>query len=149
MRYRQEAPDNLRPSYPSIFARTGAFLIDWAVILLLAAFINLAAAADHTGRLVVFLLILSLYEIGFHLAIGATPGKMALRIHVAGPDGERPDPDKIILRCLVFFISVIFIIVILISFAMTLTDPQRRALHDRIAGTRVHYGRPAWLRDEA
>ena len=148
MQDRQEAPDNLQPSYPSFFARTGAFLIDWAVILLLAAFLNLAAAADDTGRLVIFLIVLSLYEIGFHLAIGATPGKMALRMHVAGPDGERPDPDRIILRYLVFFLSMLFIVGIPISAFMVLTDPQRRALHDRVAGTRVHYGRPAWLQNQ-
>lgn len=141
-----EAPDNLEPTYPSFLARTGAWLIDWAVVLILAIFIAAGAAADDAARFVVLLVVASLYEIGFHLAIGATPGKMALRIHVAGPNGERPDPDKIILRYLAFFLAIP---AIPISAFMVLTDPQRRAIHDRVAGTRVHYGRPAWFQDEA
>ncbi len=153
MQNRNEAPDlarpdNLQPEYPSFLARTGAFLIDWAVVLLLAAFIATGAHADEAGRFVTLLIVLSLYEIGFHLAIGATPGKMALRMHVAGPQGERLEPDKVILRYLIFFVGILFLIGIPISAVMVLTDPQRRALHDRIAGTRVHRGHPAWLHDE-
>jgi uncharacterized RDD family membrane protein YckC len=73
---------------------------------------------------------------------------MAIRMHVASPDGERLDPDKLILRYLIFFVGILILVGIPISAAMVLTDPQRRALHDRIAGTRVHYGRPAWLHEE-
>ena len=140
-----EAPDDQQPTYPSFFARTGAWFIDWAVVLVLAIFIAVGATADDAGRLVTLLLVASLYEIGFHLAIGATPGKMAFRMHVAGPNGERLDPDKIILRYLIFFV---LIPAIPISAFMVLTDPQKRALHDRVAGSRVHYGRPAWFQEE-
>jgi uncharacterized RDD family membrane protein YckC len=154
MQNRQEAPDfqrpdNEAPAYPSFLARAGAFLIDWAVVLLLGAFIATCANADDAGRFVILLIVISLYELGFLLAIGATPGKMAIRMHVADPEGKRLDPDKIILRFLIFFVGILVIVGIPISAVMVLTDPQRRALHDRIAGTRVHYGRPAWLQDEA
>ena len=101
-----EAPDNLQPTYPSFFARTGAWFIDWAVVLVLASFIAVGATADDAGRFVTFLFVASVYEIGFHLAIAATPGKMAFRMHVAGPNGERLDPDRIILRYLVFFVAI-------------------------------------------
>ena len=143
-----ERPDHEAPLAPSFFARTAAFLIDWAVVLLLAAFIALGVTAEDSGRLVILLITLCVYEIGFLLMIGATPGKMALRMHVAGPNGERLEPDKVILRFLVFFVGILVIVGIPISAVMVLTDPQRRALHDRIAGTRVHYGRPKWVEGE-
>lgn len=143
-----EAPDHARPLYPSFFARAAAFLIDWAVVLLLSMFLALGVTADDSARLAILLVVLSLYEIGFHVVIGATPGKMALRIHVAGPNAERLDPDKVILRYLIFFLGILVIAGAVVSAVMVLTDPQRRALHDRIAGSRVHYGRPAWLQDQ-
>jgi len=140
-----ERPHNQQPAYPSFIARAGAFLIDWAVVLLLAMFVAVGAGATAGGRLVILLVVLSLYEIGFHLAIGATPGKMALRMHVAGPAAERLDPDKLILRYLVFFVTIPLIP---LNAFIVFTDPHRRAIHDRIAGTRVHFGRPAWLHNE-
>jgi uncharacterized RDD family membrane protein YckC len=140
--------DSGRPAYPSFFARAAAFLIDWAIVLLLGAFVAGGVTNDNANRLAILLVVLSLYEIGFYLAIGATPGKMALRMHVAGPTGERPEPDKIILRCLIFIVSMLMIALIPISALMVLTDPERRALHDRVAGTRVFTGAPAWLHDE-
>ena len=143
-----EGPDHEAPLSPSFFARTAAFLIDWAVVLLLAAFVALGVTAEDSGRLVILLIALCVYEIGFLLVIGATPGKMALRMHVAGPNGERLEPDNVILRFLVFFVGILVIVGVPISAVMVLTDPQRRALHDRIAGTRVHYGRPRWVEGE-
>jgi uncharacterized RDD family membrane protein YckC len=140
-----ERPENEAPAYPSFLARTGAFLIDWAVVLLLSAFIATGANADDAGRFVILLVVISLYELGFLLAIGATPGKMAIRMHIADPEGKRLDPDKLILRYLIFFVGILLIVGIPVSAVMVLTDPHRRALHDRIAGTRVHPGRPAWL----
>jgi uncharacterized RDD family membrane protein YckC len=143
-----ERPHNEAPTYPSFLARAAAFLIDWAVVLLLAMFIAFSVTPSETGRLLILLVVLSLYEIGFHVAIGATAGKMALRMHVAGPNGERLDPDKIILRYLIFLVSLLLPLGAAISAALVFMDPQRRALHDRIAGTRVHRGHPAWLQDQ-
>lgn len=149
MRQPPQNPDNPQQPYPSFFARAAAFLIDWAIVLLLSMFIAFSTADGIESRTPIALVVLSLYEIGFLIAIGATPGKMALRMHVAGPGGQRLDPDKIILRYLVFLVGNLLIVGIAISVALILTDPQRRALHDRIANTRVLPGRPAWLHDEA
>jgi uncharacterized RDD family membrane protein YckC len=135
-------PDNEGRTYASFLARTGAFLIDWAIVLLLAAFISLGVDADDSARFVILLVTLSVYEIGFMLAIGATPGKMAMRMHVAEPSGARLEPDKVILRYLIFFVGILAIVMIPISAVMVLMDPERRALHDRVAGTRVRSGRP-------
>ena len=136
------------PSNASFLGRAAAFLIDAAVVLLLFGFVASGVTDNDADRAVILFVIASVYEISLHLAIGATAGKMALRMHVAGGNGERPEPDKVILRYLVFAVSVVSVAGAVISAAMALVDPQRRALHDRIAGTRVLYGRPGWLQDE-
>jgi uncharacterized RDD family membrane protein YckC len=136
------------PSNASLLARAAAFLIDAAVVLLISEFVAAGVTNNDADRAVILLVIASLYEIGLHLAIGATAGKMALRMHIAGANGERPEPDKVILRYLVFAASVVSIVGAVISAVMALMDPQGRALHDRIAGTRALYGRPGWLQDE-
>jgi uncharacterized RDD family membrane protein YckC len=136
------------PSNASFLARTAAFLIDAAVVLLLFGFVATGVTDDDADRALILFVVASLYEIGLHLAIGATAGKMALRMHVASASGERPEPDKVILRYLVFAASLLSVAGAVISAVMALTDPQSRALHDRLAGTRVLYGRPGWLQDE-
>jgi uncharacterized RDD family membrane protein YckC len=136
------------PSQASFLARGAAFFIDAAVALLLAGFVASGVADNDVDGAVILLVVFSLYEIGFHLVIGATPGKMALRMHVAGANGERPEPDKMILRYLVLLASVVTMAGAALSALMALTDPKGRALHDRVAGKRVLYGRPGWLQDE-
>jgi uncharacterized RDD family membrane protein YckC len=133
---------------PGFFARAGAFLIDWAIVLLLSMFIAVGTVDSIEARTPIALVVLSVYEIGFLVATSATPGKMAMRMHVADPAGGRLEPDKLILRYLIFFIGTILVVGIPVNVVLILTDPQRRALHDRIAGTRVLVGRPAWIRDE-
>jgi uncharacterized RDD family membrane protein YckC len=147
-----EAPDLQRPEDadppPGFFARAGAFLIDWAIVLLLSMFVAFSTVEGIEARTPIALIVLSLYEIGFLIAAAATPGKMAMRMHVAAPDGTRLEPDKLILRYLIFLVMTLIIVGIAINAVLILTDPQRRALHDRVAGTRVFSGRPAWVQDE-
>jgi uncharacterized RDD family membrane protein YckC len=145
-----ESPDLQRredagPPAPGFFARTGALLIDWAIVLLLSMFIAVSTVEGDTARLPILLIVLSAYEIGFLVAAAATPGKMAMRMHVADPSGARLEPDKLILRYLLFLLGLPLVP---INLYLVLTDPQKRALHDRIAGTRLHAGRPAWVQDE-
>jgi uncharacterized RDD family membrane protein YckC len=141
-----ERPDHEAPDYPSFLARAGAFLIDWTVVLVLALFFAAVTNAEgFNARLIVLVITIPVYLIAFHLAIAATPGKMAFRMHVAGPEGERVEPDRIILRCLVFYLGLPLVP---INAFLVYTDPQRRALHDRVAGTVVHRGRPRWLEEQ-
>ena len=84
---------------------------------------------------------------------GATPGKIAMGIHVADKDGGRPRPDSVILRYVVLLAGALpFGIGTIVSILLVASDrEQRRALHDRIAGTRVLDGRPPieeWRRRE-
>jgi uncharacterized RDD family membrane protein YckC len=147
-----EAPDLIRPEDaeppPGFFARGAAFLIDWAIVLLLSMFVAFGTVQGIEARTPIALVVLSLYQIGFLIATAATPGKMAMRMHVAAPDGARLEPDKLILRYLIFLVMTLIIVGIAINAVLILTDPQRRALHDRIAGTRVLPGRPAWVQDD-
>ena len=97
------------------------------------------------------------YEWGFLLLWSATPGKWLLGMYVANGDGAGVRPLNAAIRVAAyhfFFIGSffaediglrtmgwIFMLAVLASVALVLTDPQRRALHDRIAGTRVLRGR--------
>lgn len=93
----------------------------------------------------------SVYYIGFTMVAAATPGKVAFGIHVAGKDGRRAQPDSIILRYVVMLAGAIpFGIGTIVSILLVATDSERRALHDRIAGTLVLDGRPPledWKRE--
>jgi uncharacterized RDD family membrane protein YckC len=135
---RLEAP----AAYASLIARAAAFLLDWAIVLVIAMFLAAGLNADQPTRFLILLLTLSAYHIVMLIAMSATPGKMALRIHVSDASGARLQPDRAILRFLVFFVSVLIPVGILVSAALVLTDPQRRALHDRVARTRVLPGAP-------
>jgi uncharacterized RDD family membrane protein YckC len=97
------------------------------------------------------------YELGFLLLWSATPGKRLMSMYVAGRDGVRVLPLNAALRVaayhfffLGFFLAEdiglrtmgwIFMLVVLTSLAMVAKDEQHRALHDRIADTRVLRGR--------
>jgi uncharacterized RDD family membrane protein YckC len=116
----------------SIFLRAAAFLLDWAIVLLLSAFI--ATSLSDALAAIIFLSGLAAYHIGFTAATGATPGKMAMRIQVTDPRGNRLAPDKAILRHLVLFLSVLpFGAGLALSAVLAVSDPRQRTLHDRIA----------------
>jgi uncharacterized RDD family membrane protein YckC len=79
-------------------------------------------------------LMLALYFAGFHAAHGQTPAKALLRLRVVDQSGRKPGPVKAFLRALalIFSMSLLFL-----PFAFVFFNPQRRALHDLIAGTYV------------
>jgi uncharacterized RDD family membrane protein YckC len=85
----------------------------------------------------------AVYHVLFLVAFSATPGKMAMGLYVGDVEGRRLMPDKAILRYLVYFIGAQILIGTLISLFLFFTDtPQRRTLHDRVAGTLVLVGKP-------
>jgi uncharacterized RDD family membrane protein YckC len=128
--------------YASFLSRAAAFLLDWAIVLVLAAIVSDVTSADDTGRVIIAITLLSLYHLGFLNGMSTTPGKMALRLHVCDAAGKRLEPERALFRVLFFLVTVITLFGIPVSAAMVLLDPQRRSLHDRIAGTRVRSGRP-------
>jgi uncharacterized RDD family membrane protein YckC len=78
--------------------------------------------------------ILALYFTGFHAAHGQTPAKALLRLRVVDQSGRKPNPVKAFLRslALIFSMSLLFL-----PLTYAFLNPQRRALHDFIAGTYV------------
>jgi uncharacterized RDD family membrane protein YckC len=78
--------------------------------------------------------ILALYFTGFHSAHGQTPAKSLLRLRVVDQSGHKPGVTKSCLRALALIFSMnLFFLPIAYAFF----NPQRRALHDFIAGTYV------------
>jgi uncharacterized RDD family membrane protein YckC len=78
--------------------------------------------------------VLALYLTGFLAAHGQTPGKAIMRLRVVGENGQKPPLVNAFLRSvvLIFSIHLLFLPLIYAFF-----NPQRRALHDFIAGTYV------------
>jgi uncharacterized RDD family membrane protein YckC len=76
---------------------------------------------------------ISLYLTGFVAAHGQTPGKTVMKLRVVTETGEKPSLLNSFLRALVLILSINFIFPLIYPFI----NPQRRALHDVIAGTYV------------
>ena len=133
-----------------ILLRAVAFLIDWislvAFFLLVGPLLGFElqdGQARDGETLAAFWVLSAIYHIGFWCWRSATPGKLAVNIYVAYPDGTRIRPDTAILRFIVYMVSFLtFGIGALISLVMVNVDRDRRALHDRVAGTMVIAGRP-------
>lgn len=98
-----------------------AEVADWRVlpVVPLVAFLGLVKAA---------------YFYVFTLMGGQTIGKMAARIRVVAEDGRGLDPARAIQRTLAGALSVVTLGV---AFVPAVLSSDRRALHDRLARTRV------------
>ncbi len=136
-----QAPQEPKPA--SLFLRGIAIFLDMVILFILAVvIIGIHNVETRTG-LAFYLVGWSVYYIGFTAVMSATPGKVAMGIHVAAKTGRRAQPDSVILRYVVLMAGALpFGVGTIVSIVLVLTDPQRRALHDRIAGTLVLDGRP-------
>lgn len=65
---------------------------------------------------------------------GGTPGKLLLGLRIVKPDGSPIGYKESVIRWLATALSGL---ILGIGYLMIAWDPERRALHDRIAGTRV------------
>ena len=65
---------------------------------------------------------------------GATPGKMACKLKVVRPDGERISYARALGR---HFAEMLSGIILYIGYIMAAFDEEKRTLHDRICDTRV------------
>lgn len=75
-----------------------------------------------------------LYKTLFIGALGATPGKLALKLRVVNPDGSKVSYGK---ACGRAFAEILSGLICLVGYIMAGFDDERRALHDRICETRV------------
>ncbi|MEI9998303.1 MAG: RDD family protein [Verrucomicrobiota bacterium] len=83
----------------------------------------------------IYYFIVACYFAGFQAAHGQTPAKTLLRLRVVDETGQNPRPAAALLRALVLSLSMNFFLFIPLTYAFF--NPQRRALHDFIAGTYV------------
>lgn len=74
------------------------------------------------------------YEVFFLRKYDATPGKMAVGLKILRPDGAKLSIGRIIGR---YFATIVSALPLLIGYIMAAFDDEHRALHDRIADTRV------------
>ena len=133
---------------PPLAARVGAGVIDLALLWAIDAFVlvlTLRIAGLETTvtdvrviPVVPFLAFLSLlafgYAAAFTVAGGQTIGKMLLKLRVIGDDGRPIDAAGGVLRaagCMLVPVTLG------LSYVPALFSSDHRALHDRMAGTRV------------
>jgi len=99
--------------------------------------------------LLVFAALAAAYWIGFERsAWQATPGKRALALQVTDLQGRRLDAARAVARHLAGALSWL---TLNLGHALAAVPPQKRALHDYIAGTRVVHGNgeprlPGWAK---
>jgi uncharacterized RDD family membrane protein YckC len=97
-------------------AQLGSFLTFQAAYLLLGLILSLA------------------YEVFFVGRFGGTPGKLLLHLRIVRADFSRVTYGRAAIR---FFALLLSDLTMYIGYVMVAFDPQRRALHDYIADTRV------------
>ncbi len=71
----------------------------------------------------------------------ATPGKRMMNLRVTNADGERLNFVQALIRVMAKALSMPMFIVFLISGVMLFIHPEKRAIHDLVASTRVLKGK--------
>lgn len=79
----------------------------------------------------------AIYFIVFHAVWGATPGKKLFHIHVEMANGEKLSWAFSIFRFIASILTQATLVFYGLGYLIVLIDPQKRALHDFIARTRV------------
>ena len=134
---------NLAGIWPRFVASFVDGLILQAVQFVVGLVIGLMAGAASTMEQGVglaglnMLLVLAIsfsYEAFFLASKGATPGKMVMKIRVVRPDGSPSSMGQAWGRTLGKQVSAL---ILMIGYLMAFWDEEKRALHDRMAGTRV------------
>jgi len=95
----------------------------------LGAFLTIQAAF-----ILVSLILAFTYEVFFVGRFGGTPGKLLLRMRIVRSDFSRLTYGRAAIR---FFGKMLSDLTMYVGYLMVAFDPQRRALHDYIADTRV------------
>ena len=111
------------------------FVVELVMGLFMVSITTPEAAAGLAVLNVLVSLAISLsYEAFFLAAKGATPGKMVMKLRVVRPDGSPISMGQAWGRTLGKQVSAL---ILMIGYLMAFWDEEKRALHDRMAGTRV------------
>jgi uncharacterized RDD family membrane protein YckC len=127
--------------YATTGSRAGAKILDNLILYAVQFGFSalLAMMAQRNSALVVLTTVFSfaigiIYQ-GFFLGWrGQTPGKMATNVKVVTPDGQPIGWGRAFARPLAETLSGL---ILGIGYLMAFWDPEKRTLHDRLAGTRV------------
>jgi uncharacterized RDD family membrane protein YckC len=120
--------------YAGFWMRLVASIVDFVILTVIGVFIGLIIEGIG-ARFLIGLLVGIVYDVGFWVANdGATPGKMAMGIKVRMANGEPIDVGPALLRYVGYYVSAF---ILLIGYIMIAFTPQKRGLHDYIAGTVV------------
>jgi uncharacterized RDD family membrane protein YckC len=92
------------------------------------------STAANASIIIVQYLIPALYHILFIGSVGATPGKMLMRLKVITAEGGRVSYGRATGR---YFAKILSALILGIGYLMVAWDPEKRALHDHICKTRV------------
>jgi len=134
--------------WAGIGARFGAKFLDNILLYIVQTAVNFAIVGAATapaatrgaaGALAGFVFVLNLsigiiYQAVFLHWRGQTLGKMAAKIKVVTPEGGKLSWGKAIGRP---FAEILSGCLLAIGYLMAIWDPEKRALHDRLVGTRV------------
>jgi uncharacterized RDD family membrane protein YckC len=94
-----------------------------------------ATAGAHGAAVLLFS---AIYDLGFWLLAGQTPGKSVMGVRIVRTDGQRIRLGAALRRWLGYWLSSI----LFLGFLLSLVDNKRQALHDKLAGTLVVYTWP-------
>jgi uncharacterized RDD family membrane protein YckC len=159
----EKQPPVILGRYAGFFSRGAAYLLDLAIcfgisfVLLLALdyFLSLfrvdqwlenlsqerqlnALLAILISAVGINLVVTIVYNVGFWVMSGQTPGKRMLGLRVMRKDGTRVRLGNAVRRQIGYWISAIFYL----GFLWILFDDKRQGFHDKIAGTIVTYSWP-------
>lgn len=152
----EEEGELLELPYVTAPIRLLAFIIDAALWGFILWILNIFVPEDNTALgLIVPILMVFVYFAGFWIWRGQTVGKMIVRARVVSADGARVSPVQALLRSVIYLVYYIpfyflgaylggigvaylfvLIVVATVLFLMSRRE-DKRALHDRIAGTAV------------
>jgi uncharacterized RDD family membrane protein YckC len=149
--------------YAGFFSRGAAYLLDrlitfgisFVIMLVIDYFLSLfridqrleslsedamlyAALALLLSTISIYLLVGIVYNVGFWLLSGQTPGKRVMGVRVIRTDGTRLRLGNALRRQVGYWISGIFYL----GFLWILFDNKRQGFHDKLAGTVVTYSWP-------
>ncbi len=140
------APDGTR--YAGLATRAVAFVIDAAIIDLVAIVVAAAAALIVSFfhfpsgvqtvlkfiGLGIYVLWAAGYFVGFWTTTGQTPGNRVMQIRVLTTAGGLLKPRAAIMRCVGLVLAAL---PLFLGYVRILFDPRRRGFADRLAGTVV------------
>lgn len=116
--------------YAGFWRRFAANFLDGIVLNIMTWILVLAVPQDYWLPSVIG----AAYVIGFWIAKGQTPGKMALGVRIITTSGEPIGAGRAVGRYFAYFVSFI---ALGIGYLMIAFDDKKQGLHDKIAGTYV------------